>query len=113
MAFNATGIPVKANLAVYSLVWPQAGSRRCSYRVCIREILNRDFSANSGIQCLRIYLLSFNTVDQDRSCFPLKLLTNNYKLNMFGSFLWSIQTLKILIVFIIGEFLVSSLPFNV
>ena len=56
------------------------------YRVCNRGVLNWDFSADSGTQCLRIYLLSFNTVDQDRSCFFLKLLTNNYKLNVFGSF---------------------------
>ena len=49
----------EANLAVYSLVWPQAGSRRCFYRVCIHGILNRVFSADSGTQCLRIYFLRF------------------------------------------------------
>ena len=57
----------KANLAVYFLVWPQAGPRRFSYHVCNRGVLNRDFSADSGTQsaqCLRIYLLSFNTVRQ-------------------------------------------------
>ena len=103
----------KANLAVYFLVWPQAGPRRCSCRVCNCRVLNRDFSADSGTQCLRIYLLSFDTVGQDRSCFSLKLLTNNYKFNVFGRFFWSIRTLKILRVFIIGEFLTALLSFNV
>ena len=31
--------------------------------------------------------VNFNTVGQGRSCFSLKLLTNNHKLNVFGSFL--------------------------
>ena len=47
--------------------------------------------------------VSFNTVSQGRSCFSLKLLTNKYKLNVFGSF-WSISTFKdFKSLFIIGE----------
>ena len=71
-------------MAVYFLIWPQAGPRRCSYRVCNRGVLNRDFSEDSGTQCLLVYLVSSDTVGQGRSCFSL---TNNYKLNVFGSFL--------------------------
>ena len=64
---------------------------------CNREALNRDFSADSGIQgrfvseCLA--RASFNTVGQGRSCFFFKLLTNNYKLNVFGC-CWSVRTFK-------------------
>ena len=36
--------------------------------VCNREVLNQDFSADSGIQCLSVYLVRvFNTVGQGRS----------------------------------------------
>ena len=80
VAFRATGVPVRPTWLYI------AGPRWCSYRVCNRGVLNRDFSADSGTQCLRVYLMSFNTVGQGRSCFSLKLLTNNYKLNVFGSF---------------------------
>ena len=71
-------------------------------------VLNWDFSADSDTQCLRIsYLLSFNTVGQGRSCFSLKLLTNNYKLNVFGSFLVHPNRKDFKSLFIIGEFLVA------
>ena len=73
--------------------------------VCNREVLNRDFSADSGIQvseCLRC--ASFNTVDQGRSCFfSLKLLISNYKLNVFGSFLVHPDLKDFKSLFIIGE----------
>ena len=46
---------------------------------------------------------SFNTVGQGRSFFSLKLLTNIYKLKVFGSF-WSVRTFKdFKSLFIIGE----------
>ena len=36
--------------------------------VCNREVLNQDFFADSGIQCLSVYLVRvFNTVGQGRS----------------------------------------------
>ena len=57
--------------------------------------------------------VSFNTVGQDRSCFSLQLLTNNYKLNMFGSFLVHPDLKDFKSSFIIGEFLVALLSFNV
>ena len=107
--WNSSG----ANLAIYFLVWPQAGPRRCSYRVRNRGILNRDFSADSGTQCLRVYLVRFNTVGQGRSCFSLKPLTNNYKLNVFGSFLVHPDLKDFKSLFIIGEFLIALLSFNV
>ena len=75
-------ISIEANLAVYFLVWHQVGSRRCSYRVCNRG----DFSADSGTQCLRVYLLSFNTVSQGRPCFSLKLLTNIIEIALIKTF---------------------------
>ena len=103
----------KANLAVCFLVWPQAGPRRCSYCVCNRGVLNWDFSTDSSTQCLCVYLLSFNTVGQGRSRFSLKLLTNNYKLNVFGSFLVHPNLKDFKSLFIIGEFLVALLSFNV
>ena len=92
VAFRATGIPVK---------------------LCNRGVLNRDFSADSGTQCLLIYLLSFNTVGQGRLCFSLKLLTNNYKLNVFGNILVHPDLKDFKSLFITGEFLVALLSFNV
>ena len=57
--------------------------------------------------------VGFNTVGQGRSCFSLKLLTNNYKLNVFGSFLVHPDLKDFQSLFIIGEFLVALLSFNV
>ena len=57
--------------------------------------------------------VSFNTVGQGRSCFSLKLLTNNYKLNVFGSFLAHPDLRDFKSLFIIGEFLVALLSFNI
>ena len=57
--------------------------------------------------------VSFNTVGQARSCFSLKLLTNNYKLNVSGSFLVHPDLKDFKSLFIIGEFLVALLSFNV
>ena len=50
---------------------------------------------------------------QGQSCFSLKLLTNNYKLNMFGSFLVHPDLKDFKSLFIIGEFFVALLSFNV
>ena len=48
--------------------------------------------------------VSFDTVGQGRSCFfSLKLLTNNYKLNVFGSFLVHPDLKDFKSLFIIGE----------
>ena len=60
-------------------------------------------------QCQRVYLVSFNTVGQGRSWFS----TNNYKLNVFGSFLVHPDLKQFKSLFIIGEFLVALLSFNV
>ena len=57
--------------------------------------------------------VSFNTVGQGRSCFSLKLFTNNYNLNVFGSFLVHPDLKDFKSLFIIGEFLVALLSFNV
>ena len=57
--------------------------------------------------------VSFNTVGQGRSCFSLKLLTNNHKLNVFGSFFVHPDLKDFKSLFIIGEFLVALLSFNV
>ena len=57
--------------------------------------------------------VSFNTVGQGRSCFSLKLSTNNYKLNMFGSFLVHPDLKDFKSLFIIYDFLVALLSFNV
>ena len=45
--------------------------------------------------------------------FSLKLLTNNYKLKVFGSFLVHLNHKDFKSLFIIGEFLVALLSFNV
>ena len=59
---------------------------------------------------------SFNTVGQGRSCFfSLKLLTNNYKLNVVGSFLVHPDLKDFKSLFIISEFfdsIISSLTFK-
>ena len=52
-------------------------------------------------------------VGQGRSCFSLKLLTNNHKLNVFGSFFVHPDLKDFKSLFIIGEFLVALLSFNV
>ena len=57
--------------------------------------------------------LSFNTVGQGRSCFSIKLLTNNHKLNVFGSFLVHPDLKDFKSLFIIGGVLVALLSFNV
>ena len=55
--------------------------------VCNREVLDRDFSADSGIQCLSVYLVRvLLRLVRAGHVFSLKLLTNIYKLNVFGSF---------------------------
>ena len=72
---------------------------------CNREVLNRDFSADSGIQCLSVYLVRvLIRLVRAGHVFSLKLLTNNYKLNVYGSF-WSTRTFKdYKFLFIIGKF---------
>ena len=56
--------------------------------VCNREVLNRDFSADSGIQCLSVYLVRvLIRLVRAGHVFSLKLSTDNYKSNVFGSFL--------------------------
>ena len=72
--------------------------------VCNRKVLNRDFSADSGIQCMSVYLVQvLIRLVRAGHVFSLKLLTNNYKLNVFGSF-WSFRTFKdFKSLFIIGE----------
>ena len=54
--------------------------------------------------------VSFNTVGQGRSCFSSKLLTNNHKLNVFGSFLVHLDLRDFESLFIIGEFLWHYCP---
>ena len=75
-AFRASGIPLKPTwLYIFSF-----GIKLVHVGVptvfCNRGDLNWNFIADSGTQCLRVYLLSFNTVGQGRSCFSLKLLAN-------------------------------------
>ena len=57
--------------------------------------------------------VSFNKVGQGRSCFSLKLLTNNHKLNVFCRVLVHPDLKDFKSLFIIGEFLVALLSFNV
>ena len=60
-------------------------------------VCSRDFSADSGIQgrlCPSVYLVQILIrLVRAGHVFSLKLLTNNYKLNVFGSF-WSVRTVK-------------------
>ena len=82
--------------------------------VCNREVLNRDFLVQILAPSVCMFTLcEFNMVGQGRSCFSLKLLTNNYKLNVFGSFLVHPDLKDFKSLFIIGEFLVALLSINV
>ena len=98
VASRATGFQVEPTwLYIFSFGFKLAHVSVPTF-VCNREVLNRDFSADSGIQGQFVSeglpRASFNAVGQGRSCFfSLKLLTNNYKLNVFGSF-WPVRTFK-------------------
>ena len=97
VASGATGFPVEPTwLYIFSLGFKLVHVGVPTF-VCNREVLNREFGADSSIQgrfvseCLP--RASFNSVGQGRSCFFFKTVNKYLQVKRVGSF-WSVRTFK-------------------